>query len=113
MTTPSGGFDINPEAFGAAASTFEAQADTLNASVQLLVSQLATAGACWGADAEGAQFGAGYLPQATQMRSDLGDLVTGMERIAAALKAVAGNYQAVDEGTTAAMNGLLPGSVTA
>ena len=91
------GFSIEPAALAGAAGSFDGESDALDAAGAALDAHLASLAGCWGADSVGQRFAAAYVPAAEAVLDNIGALSCGLVRIAAALRAVAESYTAVDE----------------
>lgn len=90
------GFEVLPAALTGAAGTFDAEAESITQAAAMLQQRLAGLGNCWGDDPVGQRFAAGYGPAVTTVQGNIAALSVGLNRIAAALRAVAESYQLVD-----------------
>jgi uncharacterized protein YukE len=91
------GFEVEPAALRGAAGSFDSEADELVEIGRKLDQYLANLGACWGADEVGLRFASAYSPAAATVLGNLTALSTGLQRIGAALRSVADNYERVDQ----------------
>lgn len=104
--TVDNGFVVWPAALVGAAGTIDGEAESIASIASRAGQQLASLGACWGDDAVGSRFGAGYAPAAEQVMLNVNALVDGLARIAAALRAVASGYEATEmEAATSQFSG--------
>ena len=90
------GFDVTPAALTGAAGAIDAEAVTLDEAAAALAQRLGQLGRCWGDDAVGQRFAAGYGPAAQVVVGNIDALSIGLVRIAAALRAVAASYERAD-----------------
>jgi uncharacterized protein YukE len=90
------GFVVWPAALTGAAGTIDGEAESIISIAARADQHLATLGACWGDDEVGQRFGQGYAPAAEQVMTNIAALTAGLVRIAAALRAVAGSYDAAE-----------------
>jgi uncharacterized protein YukE len=94
--TGSDGFEIDIPVVAGVAGIFAAESTSLGELAASLQARLAQHGACWGDDVVGARFGAAYGPAAATVAANVAALSAGLERISAALRAVADNYATAD-----------------
>ena len=98
---PAAGFEVRPAALHGAAGVLGAESDALHEATATLQTRLEGIGACWGDDAVGERFAVRYRPAAQTVLTNLGALSSGLGHIAAALRAVADNYQRADQAAAA------------
>ena len=91
------GFDVSPAALSGAAGVFDAESDALADIVATLTAELDSLGPCWGGDSVGARFGTAYQTAGLEVLDNVRALGVGMTRIAAAMRAVARSYEAIDQ----------------
>ncbi len=90
------GFELDIPVVTGVAGIFAAESSSLGELAANLQARLAQHGSCWGDDVVGARFGTAYAPAATTVAANVAALTAGLERISAALRAVAENYGAAD-----------------
>ena len=98
---PAAGFEVRPAALHGAAGVLSAESDALHEAAATLATRLDGIGACWGDDVVGERFAVRYRPAAQTVLTNLGALSSGLGHIAAALRAVADNYQRADQAAAA------------
>lgn len=79
-----------------AAGVLDVESDALHEATAAMRARLDAIGACWGDDAVGERFAVRYRAAAQTVLANLDALSSGLGHIAAALRAVADNYQRAD-----------------
>ena len=87
---------VDADALRGAVPDLVAVADAVDTALAGLREALAAEGECWGRDATGSGFGAGYGPLRDQAEEAFGELATGIRGMAGAFGSVADAAQAAD-----------------
>ncbi len=94
-------FSIQPEQVQGAGPAFSTASADVQGAVGQLQSALAGLGNFWGDDEQGAQFAAGYQPQAEKVQLAAGNIATGLSSVAEGLDAHGANHSAADSASSA------------
>lgn len=94
MTT---GFSADPERLRQHGGEFAGHAERVGAIHRELSGALAESGSCWGDDAAGQSFAAGYLQPSQDTLAKLGSLPAGLVSIGDRFTATAGRYARVEQ----------------
>ncbi|HEX3778256.1 MAG TPA: WXG100 family type VII secretion target [Pseudonocardiaceae bacterium] len=97
------GFSADPAQLRQHGGEFAGHADRTGAIHTELTGALAATGTCWGEDAAGQSFAAGYLQPAQDTLAKLGSLPAGLADVGDRFTATATRYEQVDQQNAAGL----------
>jgi uncharacterized protein YukE len=98
-----GGFSADPARLRKHGGEFAGHAERAGAIHGELTSALAATGSCWGDDAAGQSFAAGYLQPAQDTLDKVGSLPAGLADVGDRFTATAGRYEQVEQQNSASL----------